>query len=600
MRTAGLWNENRRWRGLCLCWAADLTLLAFCFFGDGLDAGVVCFFVIGSLLTFFLVRFCPQGPTGRRVFLQLFSIAVFGRLVFLFFAVSGSSVQALQDWQAVYFRMALILSDLALVCLLARFLRMRRLPLSRLLIYAANPLVVTAVAGFAEPEVLLAPLFLAALTLLLSKKTGPGFAALGASAVNPLLAAAAWPYFVDRRNWKKSLLALAPLPLLIAGGRLDLWTAAGRGAVDPAAAVLQAFFGSGATTAALLLWIGCVLLIYLVEPDPARDAYLAIGALLVLTGGTDPSRLVLIAPLCCMFVSGAWLYLMAAAVFFFPAAVFGTWAPGFSDIRWLMWAVYTPFPVLLLWGVIRKRYLFDNQAFSPPSSLAVIIPTLDEAGNICACLASLAGQSAVTEIVVADGGSADGTPGLAEREGARVIRSRRGRGHQVAAGIDAAIADVYLVVHADARLNPRAAERILRQLRARPDAPGGAFGMRFEGSRFKSRLIAGLNNIRSEATGISFGDQGQFFRREALSLVGGYPAMSLMEDVEAAMRLKSVGSPLFLAKGIVVSDRRWVKPGFGANVRVVLRLCLRYLFERRLSGRDIDAEYYYRVYYRKG
>ena len=57
-----------------------------------------------------------------------------------------------------------------------------------------------------------------------------------------------------------------------------------------------------------------------------------------------------------------------------------------------------------------------------PVALTIVIPTLNAAGGLAATLAALSGAAAAgleTEVVVADGGSADGTPELARRHGAR-------------------------------------------------------------------------------------------------------------------------------------------------------------------------------------
>ena len=62
--------------------------------------------------------------------------------------------------------------------------------------------------------------------------------------------------------------------------------------------------------------------------------------------------------------------------------------------------------------------------------LAVVIPTLNEEAALPHLFASLKQQSMAAErVVVADGGSADGTVGLAQRHGAAVVLAPgRGRG----------------------------------------------------------------------------------------------------------------------------------------------------------------------------
>ncbi|TDH59302.1 glycosyltransferase, partial [Dankookia rubra] len=67
-------------------------------------------------------------------------------------------------------------------------------------------------------------------------------------------------------------------------------------------------------------------------------------------------------------------------------------------------------------------------AQTPVPSLAIVIPTLNAARGLGAVLAACA--EAAAEVVVADGGSTDGTPALARAAGARVVAAPRGRGPQ--------------------------------------------------------------------------------------------------------------------------------------------------------------------------
>ena len=85
--------------------------------------------------------------------------------------------------------------------------------------------------------------------------------------------------------------------------------------------------------------------------------------------------------------------------------------------------------------------------------LDVVIPTLDAAATLGATLASLA-EGCIGQVIVADGGSADGTCRVAEDAGALVLHAPRGRGPQLRAGAAAAWAPWLLFLHADTRLAP--------------------------------------------------------------------------------------------------------------------------------------------------
>jgi glycosyltransferase involved in cell wall biosynthesis len=74
---------------------------------------------------------------------------------------------------------------------------------------------------------------------------------------------------------------------------------------------------------------------------------------------------------------------------------------------------------------------------SVPPRVSVIIPTYNEAQAIGRVLADLPAH-VVTEVLVVDSNSTDGTPEIAQRMGARVLREpRRGYGRACLTGIDA-------------------------------------------------------------------------------------------------------------------------------------------------------------------
>lgn len=93
-----------------------------------------------------------------------------------------------------------------------------------------------------------------------------------------------------------------------------------------------------------------------------------------------------------------------------------------------------------------------------PAPLTVVIPTLNEASQIADCIGGLAWAA---EVIVADGGSGDGTPDLAQAAGAKVLRSKW---DTIAAQRNAAIAaagcDWILALDADERVGSDLAQEI--------------------------------------------------------------------------------------------------------------------------------------------
>jgi GT2 family glycosyltransferase len=90
-------------------------------------------------------------------------------------------------------------------------------------------------------------------------------------------------------------------------------------------------------------------------------------------------------------------------------------------------------------------------------SISVIIPTWNQGPLVASVLANLRQQTAApTEILVVDNGSTDGTPGIAERAGARVISLGENRGFAAAvnAGILESRSQWLLILNNDVDLNP--------------------------------------------------------------------------------------------------------------------------------------------------
>jgi rSAM/selenodomain-associated transferase 2 len=197
-----------------------------------------------------------------------------------------------------------------------------------------------------------------------------------------------------------------------------------------------------------------------------------------------------------------------------------------------------------------------------PLRLAVVVPTLNEAGHLSATLASLTAQTAPAErVVVADGGSSDRTVELARKLGANVlIAPGRGRGGQVAAAVTQLDEDAVLIAHADMLFLPDALRMIRCHLAANPDCPGGCLGHRFDSPRRVFRLMEWFDRRRA-MRGESYGDQAQFFRRDRLGEAGGFPDLPIMEDVELSRRLRRLGRPVYLDVPVTVSPRRFERRG---------------------------------------
>jgi len=206
--------------------------------------------------------------------------------------------------------------------------------------------------------------------------------------------------------------------------------------------------------------------------------------------------------------------------------------------------------------------------------ISIIVPVLDEAAGIAQALAALAPlRRRGHEVIVVDGGSADGTPALARAGADHVISAPRGRASQMNAGAALARGEVLLFLHADTRLPGNADERILDGLAAGAKQ-WGRFDVRIEGESRLFPLISFLMNLRSRATGIATGDQAMFVRREAFERAGGVPPLELMEDIALSRSLRRLSPPVCLAVRAVTSGRRWERHGVLRTVLLMWRLRL--------------------------
>ncbi|HEU4414411.1 MAG TPA: glycosyltransferase family 2 protein, partial [Candidatus Angelobacter sp.] len=167
-----------------------------------------------------------------------------------------------------------------------------------------------------------------------------------------------------------------------------------------------------------------------------------------------------------------------------------------------------------------------------PLTISVVIPVLNERENLPATIAALHSCRGISQIIVADGGSADGTlEWLQSEQAARhtsqptltVINAPRGKGPQVNAGASTAVGDVLLFLHADCLITQAAVDALQSAL-ADPAVCGGGFYLRFAEPRPRSlRLVSWGINIRARARHSATGDQGIFLRRKIFHAIGGAP-----------------------------------------------------------------------------
>jgi rSAM/selenodomain-associated transferase 2 len=169
------------------------------------------------------------------------------------------------------------------------------------------------------------------------------------------------------------------------------------------------------------------------------------------------------------------------------------------------------------------------------------------------------------EIIVADGGSSDGTDRLAAAFCDRLVESDRGRGRQMNVGARAARGEILWFVHVDARLPLQCLDEIGR-IMDHPKVVGGYFRIRLPRGLIY-RLTDGFAHYAGILLRIRCGDHGIFCRRTVFLNIGGFPDVPLMEDAEFFRQLHRYGRVRYSEQRILVNPRRYKSVG---RVRLTL------------------------------
>ena len=227
-------------------------------------------------------------------------------------------------------------------------------------------------------------------------------------------------------------------------------------------------------------------------------------------------------------------------------------------------------------------------------TLSVIIPTLNEAGELSETLKRVRTIPEVHEIIVVDAGSTDDTRAIAREHDCTVIKSEPSRGGQLRLGAQRVSGDVVLFLHADTWL-PENAGAVIAETLARPLVIAGGFYKRFReggalpGSRLRCWLLWALTNRL-------FGDQAIFVKREALEKCGGVPDVPLMEEFELCKKLARNGRIALAPATVLTSARKFCEHGTLKTYWLMTRCIVRYWLgasPQRLAeiyyGKNTDA-----------
>jgi glycosyltransferase involved in cell wall biosynthesis len=185
----------------------------------------------------------------------------------------------------------------------------------------------------------------------------------------------------------------------------------------------------------------------------------------------------------------------------------------------------------------------------PPRAggVAVVIPTFNEAESIASIMAEMP-RDIVDRVIVADGGSTDGTPDKARRAGAEVIAVGRGYGLACLEGAQAADpADIVVFMDGDGADDPAAMESLIAPIRSGAYdfvIASRALGRREPGSMAWHQVLAGriAGVLTRVLYGVRYTDMCAYraIRRDTL-LALGMRELTYGWNLEMQMRVARAG-----------------------------------------------------------
>jgi len=205
------------------------------------------------------------------------------------------------------------------------------------------------------------------------------------------------------------------------------------------------------------------------------------------------------------------------------------------------------------------------------SSVSVVIPAKNEASSLGPLLKKLSGMECVSEVLVVDDGSEDGTRVVCQEQGAVVLPHPycKGNGAAIKTGARAAKGDIVVFMDADGQHDPADIPRLLAKLEQGHDM---AIGARQKGSQASvGRGLANgfYNQLASYMTGHPIEDLTSGFRavraakfREFLYLLPNgfsYPTTCTMAFFRAGYSVAYV--PIHAATRIGKSHIRLLRDG---------------------------------------
>lgn len=514
------------------------------------------------------------------------------------------------------FKIVALAGDLWILGVLMLLFRDFRKPLRWLCFYVFNPIILVSFAAEGHFDSLMVGAILTALLMAHRKRWAWAWLWLGVAVQMKLIVIILLPYFLVRGDWKKGwpfVLTLV-VPSLFFGEHLWQGVAGVLGFGKDGAfngGLFETFRLVGIPDS-LARNLGAFLFIAVgslfgwrtlrsQERDLISLSFVVLSALIVCSPVVHFWYLSWLIPLVALRPSLSWIVLCLTSSLYFMAWGNLEAGRGWGYHRGWVMVTWWPFFLLALWEFRFFWKRLNGPGYAEATSVDLVVPVYNAGGALAPFLKRLREVSPEAgTITVVDGGSTDDSVALARSSGDHVISSERGRGAQIAAGLEASSADLLAIIHADTQPLVGWIPHLREVAQANPKSPAFALGQRYDECSLGLLMVEVLNEARATFGGPIFGDQTLIVRRDALERIGGFPTQPLMEDVEISWRLLERGRISYLGAEWSVSAQKW-EGRFVGRFRQVISLMIRYRWARWKSP-QAAAEFskkLYREYYRQ-
>lgn len=194
-------------------------------------------------------------------------------------------------------------------------------------------------------------------------------------------------------------------------------------------------------------------------------------------------------------------------------------------------------------------------------NISVIIPTFNEEDVIQKTIQTVfsRGGDELLEIIVADGGSSDGTADNVRSSGARLIFSeKKGRAAQMNAGASEGRGEILYFLHADSQPPENFDRKIISAVKNKASA--GCFRLVFDHPHPLLKMFAWFTRFDLDL--FRFGDQSLFVEKSEFEKAGGFRENHIvMEDQEIVTRIKKRAPFIVLPDSVTTSARKYLDVG---------------------------------------